>query len=40
LTSVGAAYTVQELRELTAGTKLKGCEITSDTVGLTMAGVK
>jgi ubiquinone/menaquinone biosynthesis C-methylase UbiE len=40
LTSVGAAYTLQELRQLAAGTKLKGCEISVETVGLTVAGVK
>lgn len=39
-TSVNAAYTPDELRALIQGTKLSGCEVSSNPLGLTLAGIK
>ncbi|MGD8719517.1 MAG: methyltransferase domain-containing protein [Candidatus Zixiibacteriota bacterium] len=39
-TSVNASYTPKELRELIAGTSLRGCVVTGNPVGLRLAGVK
>lgn len=40
VTSVGAAYTPQELRKLTAPTKLKDSEISGNLIGITITGQK
>lgn len=38
-TSINAAYTALELRELVRGTALAGCKVTTDPIGLTVSGV-
>jgi ubiquinone/menaquinone biosynthesis C-methylase UbiE len=38
--SINAAYTPQELRELTRGTRLERCAITSNPIGLILFGIK
>jgi ubiquinone/menaquinone biosynthesis C-methylase UbiE len=40
ITSINAAYTPQELRGLTATTKLKDCKITSNLIGISICGQK
>jgi ubiquinone/menaquinone biosynthesis C-methylase UbiE len=40
ITSINAAYTSEELAELIKGTGMAACKVTSDLIGLTLAGVK
>jgi len=40
ITSINAAYTPDELRELIKGTKLSRCEVTANLIGLKLTGVK
>ena len=40
ITSINAAYTSEELAELIKGTGMAACKITSDLIGLTLAGSK
>ena len=40
ITSVNAAYTPDEVRELLKGTKLQGCTVSGNPVGLRLTGVK
>jgi ubiquinone/menaquinone biosynthesis C-methylase UbiE len=40
ITSISAAYTPDELRELIKGTRLEGCTVTSNLIGVTLFGVK
>jgi hypothetical protein len=39
LSSIGAAYTVDELRELIRGTRLGGCTVSHTLVDLQLAGM-
>jgi len=40
ITSINAAYTPDELRELIKGTKLSECEVSANLIGLKLIGVK
>jgi ubiquinone/menaquinone biosynthesis C-methylase UbiE len=40
ITSINAAYTPSELRELTQGTRLAGCKVSSNPLGLLLSGIK
>lgn len=40
LSSIGAAYTPDELRQMSAQTSLRDCRIESNLIGVTMSGVK
>jgi len=40
ITSIHAAYTLKELKELIKGSRMAGCKIAADLIGLTLAGTK
>jgi ubiquinone/menaquinone biosynthesis C-methylase UbiE len=40
VSSINAAYTLPELRELLRGSGLSGCKVKADAIGLTISGVK
>jgi ubiquinone/menaquinone biosynthesis C-methylase UbiE len=40
ITSINAAYTPQELKEITAKTRLENCEISNDLIGVSIFGAK
>ena len=40
ITSIDAAYTPDELRELICGTRLDHCTVTSNPIGLSLSGTK
>jgi len=40
ITSINAAYTPDELRELSKGTKLSKCEVSANLIGVKLTGLK